>query len=248
MSKDQQNMTPLSDADREALSAMVDGEAESLEIRRILKLSASQNQQHVEAVTKTWSRYNRIQEAARGEASGFQHLDISQAVSSAIAGETPDQVIEPLTAAKTASSWGKSLKGLAVAASVAVVTVVGVNVLQQGGVNNATQGGASIAVVDDTSAPVQAQPRATFTTGANSQLAAFGSNPISQGAMPADEQRFNQGDSLSTYDLSQAKERRAQELRKMEGYLLKHSQNAAMSNSTHGMIPMARAVNYDTPE
>lgn len=247
MSHYKEDTNPLSDNDREALSAMLDGEAESLEIRRMLKLSASSDE-NSKAVAQTWSRYNSVQEAIRGEASGFQHLDISQAVSSAIASESPLQASEPLSSVAASSSpsgWGKSLRGLAVAASVAVVTVIGVNVLQQGGVSNLPVEGnnAPIVAMDDSVQPASpTQPRATFTTGANSQLAAFGSQSI-----PANEDRFQQNSALSTYDLSQAKERRAQELRKMEGYLLKHSQKAAMSNSTHGMIPMARVVNYETP-
>lgn len=282
MSKDQDKFHCLSESDRETLSAMVDDEAESIEVRRILKLCAAEDGQKAQSVLASWSQYNRIQEAARGEASGFHHLDISQAVSQAISGEVPVATAQPVpdtTAPQNAvvteqksAGWGKSLRGIAIAASVAVVTVVGVNVLQQGGVNHLPVEGAGNAqvasvdpataldqtatlnpattldktAVDQATTPVQkAQPRATFTTGANSQLAAFGASAMSE-PMPTNEQRFKQ-EAHSAYDLSQAKARRAQELRKMEGYLLKHSQNAAMSNSTHGMIPMARAVNYDSP-
>lgn len=294
MNKDQDKSYPLSEADREALSAMVDGEAESLEIRRMLKLSGSGNQQQADAVGQTWARYNCIQEAARGEASGFQHLDISRAVSQAISGETPESLSFSETATPQSSTeqnnsfeqnntsghkssgWGKSLRGVAIAASVAVVTVIGVNVLQQGGTHHLpVEGSGNMQVAAMTSTvsgdqgvaenqgamPSQAaQPRATFTTGANSQLASFGTGSMSK-SMPSNDQRFVQGSMAeenmakgmpqegmtSAYDLSQAKARRAQELRKMEGYLLKHSQNSAISNSTHGMIPMARAVNYEAP-
>lgn len=99
----------MSDQMRESVSALMDGEIEELELRRLLKHADS------DAVRKTWSDFHRSQQGLHGGPElSFMSLDISARVSEVIAAETH---------AKQPRSLWKSLGGVAVAASVAAVVV-----------------------------------------------------------------------------------------------------------------------------
>lgn len=105
---------------RESVSALMDGEAEELELRRILSA------QHTEVVDDTWRHYQLARELLtdKADAIAFRHVDISQRVSAAIAEQ-------PLVVAKGSSWWIRPAAGFAVAASVAAAVVVGVQDLAQ---------------------------------------------------------------------------------------------------------------------
>ncbi|WP_122857030.1 anti sigma-E factor RseA C-terminal domain-containing protein [Pseudomonas viridiflava] len=105
---------------QESLSAVMDNEADELELRRVLRrvLNAIDD-----ADTRaTWSRY-QIARAAMHKELLMPHLDISAAVSAAIADE-----VSPLKAAR--GPW-RSLGRLAVAASVTVAVLAGVRLYNQ---------------------------------------------------------------------------------------------------------------------
>ena len=95
---------------RESLSALMDGEASELELRRLMRDSDDGDAAY-------WGRLHRQRSALLGEPT-FSGMDISARVSSAIASEAP------LALAST-RGWRKPLGGFAVAASVAALVVFG---------------------------------------------------------------------------------------------------------------------------
>ncbi|MCF7203319.1 RseA family anti-sigma factor [Pseudomonas oligotrophica] len=102
----------------ESLSAVMDNEADELELRRVLAASDDQD------VRATWSRY-QIARAAMHRELLVPQLDISAAVSAAIAEEAA-----PVAPARAGSGW-RSLGRLAVAASVTVAVLAGVRLYNQ---------------------------------------------------------------------------------------------------------------------
>ena len=100
----------MSEQLRESVSALMDGEIEELELRRLLQQADS------DAVRDTWADFNRQQQALHGDVGhSILQLDISAQVRDAIAAEQ-----EPVAA----KNWWKSLGSVAVAASVAAVVVM----------------------------------------------------------------------------------------------------------------------------
>lgn len=100
---------------RESVSVLMDGEAQELELRRVLA------DEHRDVVNDSWCRYHLVRDvlAQQDATSRFSHLDISARVSAAIAEQ-------PELAARAQRWWLKPAAGFAVAASVAAAVVVGV--------------------------------------------------------------------------------------------------------------------------
>ncbi len=104
----------------ESLSAVMDNEADELELRRVLAAEGDSE------MRSTWSRY-QIARAAMHKELIEPRLDIASAVSAAIADEpTPSVAV----AKPQRSAWG-NLGRLAVAASVTVAVLAGVRLYNQ---------------------------------------------------------------------------------------------------------------------
>lgn len=118
----------------ESLSALMDGEADELEIRRLLNQSTEQ-----EALLETWHNYQLIGSLLRDEPA-FK-LDLAKGVRQALDGEPMDDVASaPLSgsadqalASVQPSKWRWLMASGAVAASVTMAVLVGVQWQQQGG-------------------------------------------------------------------------------------------------------------------
>ncbi len=124
----------------ESLSALMDGEASELELRRILKSDADD-------VNDRWHRYQLASAALRSDVNLEKPVDLSFSISEAIADEP---TYSSKKKAKT-SVWS-NLGRFAVAASVAGAVVVGVQFAPTGPATN-------IASTPTTpSAPVSSQP------------------------------------------------------------------------------------------
>jgi len=67
----------------ESLSALMDGEASEMELRRILKSSDADK----ESIDKRWMRYHLASDAMRGEVELPSVMDLSSSISAAIADE-----------------------------------------------------------------------------------------------------------------------------------------------------------------
>lgn len=108
----------------ESLSALMDNEANELEIERVLSRTGDEG-----ALRETWVRFNLVRHSLRGEDLAHHRLDISSRVRSALADEE---------GASTAGSglrqrMTRHLTSLAVAASVAATVVIGGQQLAQVG-------------------------------------------------------------------------------------------------------------------
>lgn len=110
----------MSEQLRESVSALMDGEANELELRRVL---AHEDKQLIDGL---WSDYHRTQSVVKGDFDGFSSMDIAGRVSAAL--ETESAYSETSSTSKTA--WFKPLSGIAVAASVAFMVVFGVRQIQ----------------------------------------------------------------------------------------------------------------------
>lgn len=106
---------------KESLSAVMDNEADELELRRLL--AASDDPQ----LRSTWSRY-QLARAAMHKDLLVPHLDIAAAVSAALADEA---LPEPVKAVASRGSW-RGLGRMAVAASVTVAVLAGVRLYNGG--------------------------------------------------------------------------------------------------------------------
>lgn len=97
----------------EALSALADGEATPLELRRLLKASASEP-----ALKERWARYNLASSAMHRDLTAMAPAGFAAGVSAALEQES-------VTAAKP-RGWWQGLGRVAVAASVAGAVLIGV--------------------------------------------------------------------------------------------------------------------------
>jgi sigma-E factor negative regulatory protein RseA len=109
----------MSQFERESLSALLDNEADELEIRRVLK-SCEQDP----ALLDTWERFSLVQallhEPATPVSSG-----LAQGVALQIEEEASWQLGD-VTATTVSASWQQNFAKLAIAASVALVFILGV--------------------------------------------------------------------------------------------------------------------------
>ena len=112
----------------ESLSALVDGETDELEVRRLLNQLESDD-----GMRQTWHRYQMMGALMRDEPA--VNVDLSRGIAQAIAGEPMDDVVRPETVAADDESvvvekhsrlrW---LASGAVAATVTLAVLVGVRV------------------------------------------------------------------------------------------------------------------------
>ncbi len=111
----------MNERTNESLSALMDGETDELELRRLLKQSEQEPQ-----TLETWHRYQMIGALMRGEA--VSPVDLSKGIRQAIDGEPMDDIQPVKPQAKRTTSWPFSG---AVAASVMLAVLVAVNFQDQ---------------------------------------------------------------------------------------------------------------------
>jgi sigma-E factor negative regulatory protein RseA len=111
---------------RESLSALMDNEADELEVRRILKASGDDS-----SLRSDWARYQAARALMHKEP-WQNNVDLSAGIAAAIANDPiPTLTAEPVV--EKASRLWQNLGRLAVAASVTVAVLVGFNMFQQDG-------------------------------------------------------------------------------------------------------------------
>lgn len=104
----------------ESLSALMDGEATDMELRRILKSTEADK----ESINARWMRYHLASDAMRGEVELHNSMDFSSSISAAIVDEPAYS--SAASQKKEKSAFWPNLGRFAVAASVAGAVVVGV--------------------------------------------------------------------------------------------------------------------------
>jgi len=207
----------MSEQLRESVSALMDGEADELEVRRVL---AADN---AGQVRDTWSRFQSQRESMRGNSDHqrFAHLDISQRVSAAIADEPS------LATSSGASSWLKGVGGFAVAASVTFAVVLSVQ-----GINPSAGGYGELAAGPrvDRSVASPSQSSRVYAAGNAASTVSYsdlGAGPVA---------------SKNTFSSARATSQVVADLeaqKRLERYMLRHTERAALNNG-QGMIPYAR--------
>jgi sigma-E factor negative regulatory protein RseA len=208
----------MSERLNESLSALMDGEAEELELRRIL------NHQDKQQIDDQWSRYHMVRAAIEQEPQ-LTNWDISARVSAAIADESAHTVstsAEPAASKVGRLSWLRPVSGFAVAASVAAAVVVGVKSLEATSptalpqaLNNMPQLASS-----------RAYPVAVGNQTGSVTASAGVRNPA---ALPQPSQQLLD----------------AEAEKQLDKYLLRHSQQVS-AGQAQGMIPYARVARFET--
>lgn len=227
---------------RQSLSALMDGEADELEIRRVLK--RLETDQELRGV---WRRFHIGQSVMHRQFDGLDAetlgLDITARVSQALSEEQAytDGEGSPRAASPSAGkAWKQQLGGFAIAASVALFTVFGVRLYD------------SMTGVEGLQTPELAQsanllrlPTANVAAGAAGSVRNYPVNP-SQNVFLAG-QRLPSADSVLVSNVQQAQRNRVDVQRRLEAYLMQHAENAAL-NSSQGMMPLARVSKFEVSE
>ena len=201
----------------ERISALIDGEAGAFEARRLTRELTSN-----EALKAKWSRYHLIGDALRGELPERIPNDFSRQVLARIHDEMPgyDSSTEP-----SGSRWLKPLAGVAIAASVAAISVL---MLKSLTATNESAPQIEVAATTPDAAVAQqviAPPKATPVAVVQAEdVAATNAAPLPKGAVKTLEARLVDP--------------------RMESYLTTHAEYA-----THPvLLPQVRVVGFNAEE
>jgi len=118
----------MKDRLKESLSALMDGEADELEIRRLL------NQMEDPELQEQWKRQHMLSAIMRDEPMG--DLDLTAVINAGIdgkqSGTEPQQSSQVNEQGNNPTGWLKSLGSVAIAASVTLAVLLGVQSLEPG--------------------------------------------------------------------------------------------------------------------
>ncbi|MCL6270185.1 sigma-E factor negative regulatory protein [Sansalvadorimonas sp. 2012CJ34-2] len=214
---------------RESLSALMDGEANELEMRRVLdRLDQDQD------LRETAFSYQRIGETIRNEQNAYSGIDLSSSISAALEDEPVPAVEQPAQQKASIQTVRKTglaanLGRFAIAASVAVATVVGVqtwNIASR--TDNGFGSGTEVASVTEP---------AGYPTGNLPSADMFGARGLQAGLGISQT-------SLTPEQMSQARgyaDRVAQE--RFRAYMLEHAEQST-AQSGNGVMPFLRAASF----
>ncbi|WP_339642489.1 sigma-E factor negative regulatory protein [uncultured Porticoccus sp.] len=212
-------MTGSTDREKESLSALMDGQADELEVHRVLKSISGNNQSR-----DTWRRYQMAAAAMRRDLPE-QVVDYSASISAALENEKALQV-NTLSARML-----KPLGRFAIAASVATVAIIG---FQQYNMPDTHQPVvASTKTVDNKFSPAQLRTSADFgIPSVTARTVSVSNNPESY--------RTSQSQPVIVVDQATEPEvTREQVQAYLNSLMIEHTGHAAM-NTNQGMLPFAR--------
>jgi sigma-E factor negative regulatory protein RseA len=205
----------VNDRIKESLSAFMDGEADELEVQRVVAGSDS------EEVRATWARYHVVRSVMQQSASAnvVAAMDVTSSVREAIADQQQDraQVAAPRSAGGPIS-WLRPVASFAVAASVAGAVVVGSQWLD--GSRNVSGETATV----------------PFASAAQAPSSGWGGVPITASIRSGAQNRPAAVERAAVYD-ALARER-------LQRYMLHNAEHAALNNS-QGMMPFARVASME---
>ncbi|MEE8059500.1 MAG: RseA family anti-sigma factor [Pseudomonadales bacterium] len=206
---------------RESLSALMDGEADELELHRLLS-NVSSGQRAT--VNETWSRYHLVRDVMKnnGQNFEFRKLNIVQQVSDVISNESVPVVTEK-SSSFFSSPWLKPVVGFAVAASVTMVVVVGMQSFNQ------TNPGLSAPVSGQPALASRVYPAQGTSLQASEGVGGFVTYRSTE--LPGDI-----ASSRAVADLEAQK--------RLDKYILRHTEQAALNNG-QGMISFARVASFE---
>ncbi|GAB2196194.1 sigma-E factor negative regulatory protein [Sessilibacter sp. MAH4] len=160
---------------KQSLSALMDGEASELEVRRLLQQSDKDAE-----VRETWSRYQLAGRLLRGEQAAVPMIDLSASISELISEEETHSVAAPVEKKAGLSRFFGHAGRAAIAASVAVVAVFVVNTYQ-----DAPSEGAAPVVAE-----IQA-PASSNNDAANLPIG-YGTDGLSARTVSTDSSRYDE--------------------------------------------------------
>jgi len=179
---------------KQSISALLDDEASEIEVHRLLREFGDDGD-----LKLSWVRYQQIRAVSQGyhHLSETQHLSLHESISNAIHEEQSHEV-----APSQRPGWQRQASGFAVAASLVVAVLVGVNLNQP---NSASVPGLAGA---KTSTAIDVQRVSTSDE-------AFG--PVSDTAFSEDE--------LELHELDEVKQQQLRE------YLMRHDRMSRLNNN-----------------
>ena len=216
----------------ESVSALVDGETSEIEMHQILReagIEQAQQTSNQQSVRGKWQRYHMISASMAG--APVDRMDLSASISAAIDQEANHRR-NPLL--EIASSAGR----FAIAASVAMVAILGVQQLNSPDPANADA--LQFAEVDIDSDQQNNGPALQFPAGFQPSAQA---RTVSEGGQVNSSQRpvsVIQVRPVNPLSFSEKQLRLY-----MDDIMLKHSNNAALS-SGQGMLPFARVTKSES--
>ena len=148
----------MSEFEKESLSALLDNEADDLEIRRVLKYCEQDP-----TLLETWERFSLVQ-ALLHEPAVPVSANLAQAISAQIA--TPPLVVSAQSV-RPSSIWQQNFTKLALAASVALVFIVAVQYSLDDGAMPVAQEATEL---ENTVLPAQLQDPALLAESATIEL------------------------------------------------------------------------------
>ncbi|MBA6418618.1 sigma-E factor negative regulatory protein [Pseudomonas neustonica] len=200
---------------QESLSALMDNEADELEVRRVLQ-AAEQDP----TVRGTWERY-QIARSVLHKEHWQGSVDLSAGIAAALRDEPQLQVAAESAAPLKSGLW-RNMSRVAVAASVTMAVLVGVRMVNQG--------------------DVPAQPTlAVENTVEVPSFAAAGGMSTRSGAVLAG---YSQQPGVGAEPLAAAKAPSAWHEQRIGRYLREHAENSAQSSSPQ-LVPYARAASIE---
>jgi sigma-E factor negative regulatory protein RseA len=212
----------MSDKLRESVSALIDGEADELELRRLLAAD------DFSALRQTWGDFHRSRGALQGVAPAIAQLDISGRVFAAL----QEQNQEPVAAG--GGRWWRPVASVAVAASMAAVVVVGMRGLSGGEMMPDGAAGVAVAAAD---ARQDAASAGAAATGFANAGRVFAPVPLRGSTVSATVGGLPGQVAAPVYNNAEARaEAEAQMRRRLQQYLLMQAE----SNTTSAAPTAAR--------
>lgn len=217
----------------EAVSALIDNQASELELQRILKVSEQD-----ERVKSTWSRYQMVGAALRGEQFVTASPDFAARLSAAIAAE--DSFSSQTVVPKAQEGWWYQLGRVALVASVAGGMILSV---QQFNTVGSVGSGASAQMASN------ALPVTTPSTTTNIALPSGINAPAINTRTVAAQAGYEMRPQETRRVMFQPRQANApisdEEVTRYVNQMIQaHSDNAAM-NSGQGVLPYARVIMTD---
>jgi sigma-E factor negative regulatory protein RseA len=216
------SQTPVKQSLQESLSALVDGEATELEVRRLLKADDAVYSE----VRGSWSRYQAASASAKKDTPSIEYRDLSLNISAAIAEEPVHtgkaSTEKTKTTMKAKASIWSGMGRFAVAASVAGAVVLGVQFAPSGVDQQIVEG--NPVTLPSSSAP------SGFSQGLSADTTI---STVSNQSKKSNNERVSINITESTKE--QLKEAEEQVNRLM----LEHAQNASQ-NTQQGVLPYTR--------
>jgi sigma-E factor negative regulatory protein RseA len=221
-------MTEQRDTLKESLSALMDGQADELEIRRLLDATEGERRSDLR---NAWMRYHMVSRSIRGEGSATA-IDCSSAIANALQTERAH-------AASPAKKVFEVLGQFTVAASVAMMTIWGVQEFN----NPSLELGTQSAALERYDVDINTRPAMQFPAGFEPRIDAqtVSAGSIERRATTATPKRILPAIDQQAFPAHKIRTH-------IDRMLIKHSENSTL-NSAHGSIPLVDVNKVDvTPE